>query len=210
MRKLQAIRFLQHQIIHGATLCSSLCTRRPAPSPPRMCLALALAAISSTHIQLPASLCHQQQLGVCFVLFFPSPLCILGQSAAFFKNAFWQVFLYSAKMCRSTYFISSTFSIEQFIFITQKKLQVFFFPFLYFIHPVCINSQISSPVRHADSTAIKDFLFDLDFVLFSLSMNFNRLEAWHAFSFHLSQYTQCRRRHVNRSLFDSTQISINK
>jgi len=39
MRKLQAIRFLQHQIIHEATLCSNHAEGSPRP-PPQECAGL--------------------------------------------------------------------------------------------------------------------------------------------------------------------------
>lgn len=137
MRKLQAIRFLQHQIIHGATLCCSHARGSlPPKNVPCSCISsYLLAADSVTSLPLSAAAAW----GVV-VLFSPTPLCILGQSAAFFKNAFvfLRFFFTQLKFVGLVNFTSSKFNTELFIFIMRKKLQIFFFQ--YFIHPVCINT----------------------------------------------------------------------
>lgn len=95
MRKLGAMGFLQHQKTREALLCSHH-AEGPRALPPKN----APGSCISNYLLSPDSVTRLPLINSgSFFSFLPPPLCILDQSAAFFKNAFVGIFFYAQLKC---------------------------------------------------------------------------------------------------------------
>lgn len=110
MRKLGAIGFLRHQKAREALLCSHH-AEGPRALPPKN----VPGSCISNYLLSPDSVTRLPLINSSSFFFLPPPLCILDQSAAFFKNALVGIFFNAQLKCEC-------FVIFQAAHWTQKSL----------------------------------------------------------------------------------------